>query len=296
MKIVVSGSSGFLGSEIKRTLSKSGYKVFSLVRRKPENEREFYYNPSKKDIDKKALDGAFAVINFAGESIYGIWTKSKKERIVSSRIETTRFLSEKINEAARDIVYISASATGFYGYENRKNLDEEAPKGEGFLSDVCEMWEKEALKVEKSARVVITRFGVVIGKNGGMLKKILPFAKLGFMGKIGDGNQFFSWIAAEEIPMIIDFILRNGAIKGIVNCVAPQETKNRNFSESLAKVLKKKEIFSIPVFPLKIFGGKIAREMLLGGAQVIPKKLLVKNYKFSFPDLQTCFESIFKNN
>jgi uncharacterized protein (TIGR01777 family) len=296
MKIVISGSSGFLGSETKRKLSRCGYEVFSLVRRKPENEKEFYYDLSKKEIDNKALEGVFAVINFAGESIYGIWTKSKKERIISSRVETTRFLSEKINECAKGIVYISASATGFYGYENKRNLNEESPKGKGFLSDVCEMWEKEALKAEGSARVVITRFGVVLGKDGGMLRKILPLTKVGFFGKIGDGSQYFSWIAAEEIPMIIEFILRNSQIKGAINCVAPQETKNKNFSESLAESLGKKEIFSAPVFPLKIFGGEMAREMALGGAGVVPKRLLESNYKFSFPDLQTYFKSVFKNN
>ncbi|MFB3850324.1 MAG: TIGR01777 family oxidoreductase [Acidobacteriota bacterium] len=296
MKIVISGSSGFLGNETKRAFSKLGYDVFSLVRRKPENEKEFYYNPSKKEIDKKVFDGVSAVINFAGESIYGIWTKSKKERIVSSRVETTRFLSDKINECAKGIIFISASATGFYGYENKKNLDEESPKGKGFLSDVCEMWENEALKAEESARVVIARFGVVLGKSGGMIKKILPLTRLGFFGRIGDGNQYFSWIALEEIPKIIEFLLKNSEVNGAVNCVAPQETKNKDFSESLAKTLGRKEIFVAPAFPFKIFGGEMAKEMALGGAGVIPKKLLESGYKFSFPDLETCLKSIFINN
>ncbi|MCX7830897.1 MAG: TIGR01777 family oxidoreductase [Acidobacteria bacterium] len=294
MKILISGSSGFLGSVVRRTLLSSGYDVFSLVRREPLNEKEYYFNPAQRIIDEKAFDGAEALINFSGESIYGFWTKSKKERIISSRIETTSFLSEKIIQSKNDLTFISSSAIGFYGYNNRNKIDESSTKGSGFLSDVCEMWEREALKAEESSRVVIARFGVVLGKEGGLLKKILPLTKFNFFGKIGDGRQFFSWISAEEIPFIIDFAIKNKVIRGAVNFVAPEEATNKDFSKTLSKVLGRKEIFFLPEFPLRILGGDMVKEMALGGAGVIPKKLLDSGYKFKFPNLESCLRSTLK--
>lgn len=293
MKILISGSSGFLGKETSVRLSQMGYDVYFLVRKEPKNEKEFFFNPLKGEIAEKALEGTSVVINFSGESIYGLWTKSKREKILSSRLLTTQFLSEKIVEKNEKITFISTSAVGFYGFEREEKVDENSAKGSGFLADVCEYWEKEALKSENVSRVILSRFGIVLGKNGGMLKKILPLTKIGFFGRIGDGEQFFPWIAVEEIPFIFDFFLKNSSLKGAVNIVSPNIVKNRDFANILKNVLKKKELFFIPSFPLKIFGGKMAREMLLGGANVFPKVLIQNGYNFHYTKLENYLRSIF---
>lgn len=286
MKILISGASGFLGKETALKLQQMGNEVYALVRRKPQNEKEFYFNPLEREIDKRAFEGVSVVINFSGESIYGLWTKSKREKILSSRISTTRFFSEKLVEKKEKITFISASAVGYYGYKREEKVDENSSKGSGFLADVCDKWEKEALKSEKVSRVILARLGIVLGKNGGMLKKILPLTKLGFFGRIGNGEQFFPWVAVEEIPFIFDFLIKNSSLKGAVSIVSPNIVTNRDFANVLKNVLKKRELFFLPSLPLKIFGGKMARELMLGGVNVFPKVLIQNGYNFHYAELK----------
>lgn len=294
MKIIVSGASGFVGIETVKVLSEIGYNVFSLVRREPQNQNEYYFDPGKKEIDDEAFKNVSAVINLSGESIFGLWTKNKKERILSSRIETTRFLSEKINSSKNEVVFISASAVGFYGYEVKSKINENESNGRGFLAEVCKMWEEEAYRAEKKSRVVTARFGVVLGKNGGFLKKILPLTKLGFFGRIGKGETHFSWIALKEIPLIFDFIIRKKEIRGPINFTSPLETTNKEFSRALSTIMGKKEFFSLPYLPVKLFGGEMAREMVLSGLNVFPQKLIDNEYSFAFPKIENYLRVILK--
>lgn len=293
-KVVISGASGFVGSETRKIFSESGYEVFSLVRRKPQNQNELYFNPIKKEIDNQAFENVSVVINLAGESIYGVWTRKKKQEIISSRIETTRFLAEKILKLSEEIVFISASAVGFYGYETKSRIDESSTSGRGFLAKVCQLWEEEAYKAEKASRVVTARLGVVLGKNGGLLKKILSLTKFGFFGRVGKGENYFSWIAVEEIPLIFDFIIRRKEIKGPINFTSPCRTTSKEFSQTLSRVIGKKELFFIPSLPLRLFGGEMAREMVLNGTNVYPKKLIDEGYTFTFPELEDYLKLILR--
>lgn len=284
MNILITGSSGLVGSATTTHLFSQGHSLTCLQRNTKKTDSIW----NTEALDNTSFD---AVIHLAGENIAtGRWSKSKKKRIYASRIEGTRELVTFLK--TRDSlpkVFICASAVGFYGNRNDDIVDEKSSKGRGFLSDICADWEKEAHKIsDEETRVIFTRFGMVCSPDGGALKKMIPPFSMGLGGKIGTGKQFVSWISIRDIITIIDFILHNGHIQGAVNVVAPQPTTNIELTKSLGSVLGKPTSLPLPACIAKLLlGAEMAQELLLASTRAYPTKLLEAGYEFHDKNLTT---------
>lgn len=290
MKIVISGSSGLLGKRLTAFLSTGGHQIVKLVRNKDQvTENSVFWNPAAGQVETDRLENADAFIHLSGENVgSGYWTQTKKRRIKNSRIDSTRLLSQTIsNLKFPPKIFLSASAVGFYGDRGEEILTEQSSKGSGFFPEVCEQWEKEAQQADPSkTRVVNMRFGIILDPAGGTLAKLYLPTKLGLGAVFGNGKQFMPWIAIDDVLYAINFILNNPNISGAVNLAAPNPVNNRQFTKTLARVLKRPALFSIPAAVLKLALREMATEMLLSGARVQPAVLQQNGYEFKFPDLE----------
>ncbi len=230
----------------------------------------------------------YSVVHLAGENIaVGRWSKTKKNRILNSRVKGTKLLAEYFtnsNQIPRLI--ISASAVGFYGDRGTEIVDEDSKAGSGYLANVCVQWE-DALKVAAKAgiRVIKMRFGTVLSKEGGALKKILVSFKLGLGGVFGRGEQYMSWVSIDDAVAMIQYVLTNNSLQGPVNFVTPNPLNNRTFAKSLGQVLSRPTIFPLPAFAARIALREMANELLLSSNRVYPSKLMESDYKFLHPEL-----------
>ena len=281
MKILLSGSSGLVGSGLTENLFACGHTITCLQRNK--DKEGTLWNTDTLDITNP--DTFFdVVIHLAGENLAeGRWTQAKKERIVNSRIDGTRELVDFLiqhNKAPK--VILAASAVGFYGNRAGETLNEMSSKGTGFLSDICFNWENEVNKLEAhGSRVVNLRFGMVLSPKGGGLHKMLPPFKAGLGGVIATGMQYVSWITLRDIAGIVSFAIEDTTIKGPINVVSPQPTTNETFTKTLGKVLGKPTFFKVPGFMAKIiFGTEMTNEMLLTSTRATPERLVSAGYKF----------------
>jgi len=298
MKVLITGGAGFIGRALSRELAVSGHNVLITSRHKPasksKNIETLTWKPPAP-IPSNIISNIDAVINLAGEPIAsGRWTKTRKERILSSRINTTRALVQSMqNVNTKPKILISASAIGYYGARGDEYVTEDAPSGTDFLADVCEEWEEEALKAQvPGVRVVLIRIGAVLESDGGALSKIaIPF-KLFLGGSIGKGKQWFSWIHRDDIIGIIKYALENESISGPVNLTAPRPVTNKEFSSALGKALGRPSRLHVPGFVLKITLGEMAN-MLLTGQRVLPEKALKAGYQFKYPEVDTALRAIF---
>jgi hypothetical protein len=276
MKILVSGASGLIGSSLVRRLAASN-EVVRLVRRGPSpGTAELQWDPTAAAIDAERLEGFDAVVHLAGENIgSGRWTAAKKARIRDSRAEG-RFLAKTLAGLARPPkVLVSASAVGFYGNRGDEELDESSVPGEGFLAEVCRDWEAAASAAsEAGIRVVLSRFGVVLAREGGALARLLPLFRFGLGGRLGSGRQFMSWIALDDAVRAVEFVLENDSLRGPINVTSPQPVTNREFTEALASVLRRPALLPAPAMLLRAALGEMADEMLLSSARVFPRRLL----------------------
>jgi uncharacterized protein (TIGR01777 family) len=298
MTILLTGSTGFIGSSLTPFLTTGGYKIIHLLRSQSsqfENNahKSLQWDPISGSLDLPSIEGVDAVVNLAGENIYGRWTKEKKNKILSSRVESTKFLCKSLASLDKPPkVLVSASATGYYGSNNRGDeiLSEDNSPPDGsldFLSEVCRQWEN-ATEIAKQAgiRVVNIRIGVVLGAAGGMLAKILPPFKIGLGGRVGSGKQWISWIALDDFLAIILHTINNESIKGPINAVAPNPVTNADFTNILAAILSKPAKFTIPSFIVKKVFGELADVALLASTRVVPSRLLQTGYQFCFPNLE----------
>jgi len=299
LKIAISGSTGLVGGEIVRQFKTHGYDIIPLTRKTTKHnieEPHIQWDIASKTIDVNNLEGCDAVIHLAGASIAGKrWSKNYKEQILMSRVEGTKLLSQaltRLNHPPK--ILLSASAVGYYGYGDVKNVfDEKSQKGTGFLSDVCQEWELATREAENAGiRVVHMRFGLVLGNEGGALKKMLPIFKIGLGGKLGNGQQIYCWIANQEIPRIINFIIENEHIKGPINFVASQSVSNAEFTKILGACLKRPVILPAPAFAIKLALGEMGEGLLLSGAHIAPMRLKEFDYQFQFDDLSSALNSI----
>jgi uncharacterized protein (TIGR01777 family) len=241
------------------------------------------------------VQGADAVINLAGESIGGgRWTATRKRRIVASRVNATRALSESIRLGEkRPFLFINSSAVGYYGPVESGDVTEDHPPGSGFLADVCLRWEQEALAVgELGPRVVILRTGVVIGEKGGALEKMLLPFRLYAGGPIGSGRQWFPWVHRDDVAGVILFALGNAALAGPVNVVAPERVDMKAFCVALGRALSRPSWLPVPAPALRAALGEMA-DMILTGQRVVPAKLLTLGYRFRYPALAAALDSVF---
>jgi hypothetical protein len=233
------------------------------------------------------VSGFDAVIHLAGEPVMGLWTDAKKARVSNSRVLSTKHLAEALAKAPQPPrVFISGSATGYYGDRGEEVLREDSPSGQGFLPEVCRQWEAATKPAEDAGiRTAHIRTGIVLSAQGGALRAMLPNFKLGLGGKIGSGRQWMSWIHIHDHIGAIHHILDHELVQGPVNLVTPLPVRNSEFTETLAKVLSRPAVFGVPAFALRIILGEMAKELLLASQRVEPAKLLRSGYQFKYQDL-----------
>jgi uncharacterized protein (TIGR01777 family) len=294
MKIVISGASGLIGTQLVAKLSQGGHEVIRLVRRSPKSG-EIQWNPKSGTLDAAALEGADAVIHLSGAGIGDKrWTTGYRKEILDSRTDTTALLAKTIASLSRKpSVFLSGSAIGIYGARNDEQLTEVSTHGTGFLAEVCEQWEAAAKPaVDAGVRTVYLRTGIVLSPKGGALKKLLPLFKLGVGGKFGNGKQWQSWISIDDEIGAIEYLL-TANVSGAVNLTAPNPVTNAEFTKVLASVLKRPAIVPVPTFAPKILlGGELADALLFTGQRVIPAALNASGYSFKHTTLESALRSL----
>lgn len=298
MRILISGSHGLVGQALIKALEPDGHEIYQLVRRAPHSEREIEWSPDRYSIAISRIEGFDAVYHLAGESIAsGRWNDEKKKKIRESRTKGTKLLSDALaNLDQPPKTLISASATGYYGNRGDELLTETSPPGNGFLADICVEWEKATDHAkEKGVRVVNTRFGIILDKEGGALAKMLPPFRMGIGGRIGDGKQWMSWIALDDVISALQFVLTNESLQGPVNFVAPNPVTNAEFTKTLGRVLSRPTFFPIPAFGVRLAFGEMADALLLSSQRVKPTKLADSRYQFTYSNLEGALRSILAN-
>ncbi len=287
--ILVTGATGFIGRRVVEALAASGHHVIALVRTpNPDTllARPLQLITSLDQIhDKTRID---AIINLAGEPIAnGLWTKSKRQRIKSSRIEITSQVIQLIERLkTKPSVLISGSAIGWYGLNGDDPLSEKSTGRDCFSREVCVNWEAVARKAEASGvRVVLLRTGLVLGTEGGMLTQMLTPFEFALGGPMGNGKQWMSWIDRDDLVRLIAHAIATPEISGPMNATAPNPVSNAEFTKALAHALGRPAVIPVPAAPLKLIGGDLAKELLLGGQRVLPKVAEGSGFQFLFPQL-----------
>jgi uncharacterized protein (TIGR01777 family) len=289
-RIVVTGSTGLVGTQLVAELARAGVQVVRAVRRPVSDPHgEVFWDPDAGKIDAAALDGADAVVHLAGENIAGgRWTEKFKQRIRDSRVQGTRLLSEAIAGLTnKPRTFVCASAIGYYGDRGDEVLTESSPPGDDFLADVCREWEAACQPARGAGvRVVNTRIGVVLSPHGGALKKMLTPFKLGVGGRLGNGRQYMSWVALDDVVESIGFILATPEVAGPVNLTAPNPATNLDFTKTLGRVLSRPTVFPLPAFAARLHFGEAADALLLSSTRVLPQALTAAGYQFRYPELE----------
>ncbi len=288
MKVLVSGSSGLVGSALVPFLTTGGHEVVRLVRSDP-GEAEVRWDPEAGSVDTAGLEGLDAVVHLAGENIAaGRWTEEKKQRIRDSRVEGTRLLCETLaglEQPPRALV--CASAMGYYGDRGDEVLTEESDPGSGFLPEVCREWEAAAgPAAEAGIRVVNLRFGIILSPEGGALAKMLFPFRMGAGGRLGSGDQYMSWISLDDAVGAIHHALATETLEGPVNGVGPQPVTNAEYTKTLGRVLVRPTIFPMPAFAARLAFGEMADALLLSSARLEPARLQATGYAFQHPELE----------
>lgn len=295
MKVLVSGSSGLIGSALISFLQANQHEVYRLVRGKADLlPHEIAWDPQRGVINPPLLEGLDAVVHLAGENIMGRWTEAKKEKIRASRVNGTRLLSQALCQLKNPPnVFVCASATGYYGDRGTEFLTEQSSKGEGFLADVCEEWEEATRAAsEKGIRTLNLRFGMVLSSKGGALKQLLPIFKWGLGGQVGNGKQYISWIAIDDLVRIIEFVIENEKLAGPVNTISPHPVTNAEFTKTLGHLLHRPTFLSIPAFAIRLIFGELGKETLLCSQYVVPEKLEKAGFQFEYPHLEEALRHI----
>ena len=288
MRVLVSGASGLVGSEVIRQLRAEGHEALRLVRRTATAADEVEWDPSRGYLQPDIMETIDAVVNMAGATTGKIpWTAKYKEEIVNSRLDSTRTLVKAMAAAKnRPEVLVSGSASGFYGDTGEKILHESAPKGTGFLSDLAHEWEQEALKAPTDVRVVLARTTMVMSRKLGALGRLLPLIKLGIGGPLGSGKQWWAWISLPDEAAAIIHLIKTPSAKGAFNLTAPEPATCGQIVKALASDLKRPSLIAVPAFALKTLIGEAAVELLLCSQNMSADRLLKTGFKFQHPTLK----------
>lgn len=289
MKIAVTGSTGLIGSALIPFLTAQGHDVMRLVRAKSNSRaHDIFWNPYAEILDKNDLEGIDAVVHLSGENIDGRWTNKKKAKIRKSRVKTTQFLSKTLAELQQPPqVLVSASGTNYYGHRGEEILREESKPDTSFLAQVCRDWEAATEPAaRKGIRVVNLRMGLILSSEGGALKKMLFPFKIGAGGIIGRGDQYWSWIALDDVLGTFYHAILTDSLEGPVNVVAPNPVTNREFTKTLGRVLSRPTLFPMPAFAARLAFGEMTEALLLASARVEPAKLVASGYTFHYPELK----------
>ncbi len=296
-KLFITGASGFVGQALLPALKLEGYDIAALSRKVRDTSsgvRWVLGDPVMLDDWQKEVDGAFGLINLAGEPIIGKrWTPEQKKVLHDSRVVTTQNLVTAIAQAKqKPSVLVSASAIGLYPKNEETELDETSRPVDDFLGKLCQEWEDAAKVAEvHGVRTVLLRIGVVLGRNGGALERMLPVFKWGLGGPLGSGNQWFSWIHIADVVGLILWALASGQVRGPVNAVAPNPVRMKDFASTLGKVLNRPAFLPAPSFALTLVLGESA-QVVLDGQRVLPKAALQQGYTFRFPELEAALRDL----
>lgn len=288
MRVLVSGASGLVGTEVIRQLTTEGHEALKLVRRKPTAADEVEWNPATGFLQEGIMETIDAVVNMAGATTGKIpWTAKYKEEIVNSRLDSTRTLVKAMQAAKRrPEVLVSGSASGFYGDTGERILHESAPKGTGFLSDLAHAWEQEALKAPTEIRVVLARTTMVMSRKLGALGRLLPLIKLGVGGPLGSGKQWWAWISLPDEAAAIIHLIKTPTAKGAYNLTAPEPATCGQIVKALADDLHRPSFIAVPAFAMKMLIGEAAVELLLCSQNMSADRLLKTGFKFQHPTLR----------
>lgn len=303
MKIAITGATGFVGSRLVEKLKAEGYQLLILTRNLEKAKRVFLgsafpnleivqYNSTKSGDWQKSISGCDAVVNLAGEPIAERWTTAHKQAILASRELGTRKIVEAISQAnPKPSVLINPSAIGYYGSSETATFDETSSPGNDFLAQVCQKWESEAQKVKDyGVRLVILRFGIILG-NGGALAKMIPPFQIFAGGPLGNGRQWFSWIHREDLVNLILESLKRSDIEGTFNATSPNPVRMNELCQTLGEVLHRPSWLPVPDFALEFLLGE-ASKVILEGQQVLPKATLAKGFQYQYPTLKTALTDI----
>lgn len=288
MKILITGSTGLVGTQVVRMLE-AQHDVVRLVREstKSRTEQDAVWDPNADSMDLQCLEDADAVVHLAGENLGRRWNPALKQKIRDSRINGTRLLSESIAKCSKPPkVLIAASAIGYYGSRGDEEMVEASSPGSGFLADVVADWEAATSPAsEAGIRVVNLRTGVVLSNRGGAIHSMMRPFKLCLGGIVGNGRQYWSWIEVSDVARIVAFALNNESISGPLNTVAPVAVTNREFTKAFGRVISRPTIFPMPAFLAKLVLGEMGEELLLSSTRVVPQKLLEAGFEYGYPEL-----------
>lgn len=294
MKILLSGSHGLVGKALINALTSDGHEIVRLVRNKP-NGAEIEWHPNQAKLDASSLEGLDAVVHLAGESIAsGRWSDEKKRAIRDSRVKGTSLLSDALARLSRPPpVFVSASAIGYYGNRGDELLTENSTPGDDFLANVCVEWENATrAAMEKGIRTIHARFGIILDANEGALGKMLTPFRMGVGGRVGNGKQWMSWIAIEDVVKGLKFLLGDGSTRGPVNFVAPNPVTNAEFTKTLGRVLSKPTFLPMPEFGVRLAFGEMGDTLLLSSQRVKPSVLEQKGFGFRYSTLDQALRQI----
>lgn len=293
-RIAVAGASGLIGSALVRSLTADGHEVVRLVRRTPRAKDEVEWDPERQYVDAAGLVGCDAVVNLAGAGIGDHrWTDEYKRRIRDSRLLGTAALAEAVASLDRPPqVFLNGSAMGVYGDTGERAVDESAPPGIGFLPSLCVEWEEAAAPAEEAGvRTVFARTGLVVAAKGGAWGRLFPLFKAGLGGRMGDGRQYWSYIALHDHVAALRYLIDSESLSGPFNLTAPEPLTNREITAAMGRVLHRPAVFAVPAPVLKIVLGEMAQEVL-GSQRVVPTRLLESGFTFAFPGIEEAIRAV----
>lgn len=300
MKVLVTGATGFVGKKVVEKLLAKNHQVIVLTRNPQKAQNlwgdkvtAFAWNTTKEQVPAAALEGVDGVINLVGENISEArWCEKQKQKIYDSRILSTKNLMESLIKMPKKPVVISTSAIGVYGPRDNELISESTVVGAGFLANVCEDWERIALDYKKDLpRLAIIRVGVVLGKNGGLIKKLMPIFSKGIGGPIGNGKQWMSWIHIEDLANLYVFALETSSVEGIINGVSPYPITNKNFTKAFGKAVKRPAFFKVPPVALKILMGQMSC-IALDSQKIVSERLKMLGFNFEYARADKALENL----
>ena len=295
MNITLTGATGFIGARLIQRFQAGGDAITLLGRHAPEspNLRFFPWDATSSEPPAEALEGSDAIIHLAGEPVAQRWNDEVKQRILESRRRGTRHLVQALSTIrSRPGVLVSASAIGYYGDRGDEILTEQSPPGNGFLADVCMEWESQARLAESlGIRVAFIRNGIVLGRDGGALKQMLPPFRLGAGGPIAGGKQWMSWIHLTDLVELIHTAVQNNQMTGPINGTSPEPVRNADFTRALAEVLHRPAVVPVPAFGLKLLFGEMA-SVMLASQRVLPEAAKRAGFRFQYTELKSALEDV----